>query len=502
MNRALLLAFASTLVVSVFAEDKVIKGTSANFDELISKDELTLVKFFAPWCGHCKKMAGGFKEAAAELKGTANFVDLDATVEKELAKKYGIRGFPTLKLFSKGEVISDYKGGRTKDALIKYIERALVPSVEQCADASVVAAVVAKNKGMTVAFGVKLDKLSQEFKKLSMSLRDIMPDSIVFFSVENIADISGMAGEAVPEDSILLIRDDGSKAIFSDKPEGLEKWMKVNSIPAFKELKHENAPLYTGLNIPIFILFQEPGERDDKIVNDITDVAVENRGNGVVLFSWMNSELFGPFAEHVGVAGKKPPIAIYDFKWEISYVFNKDFDKSNLSAWIKRFIAGEVDPTGKSEPVPEKNDEPVKVVVGDSWKNIVEDTSKDVLIEQYAPGCGHCRKLAPIINGLATLFANVKTLSIAKMDATKNDAPEAYRARSYPTLHFFPAGEEQKGVSYDGDQTLEDLLKFLKENATHKEGIEIGESDGKKRDEDKADGEKVREKVKSGKEEL
>lgn len=495
MNRALLLAFVATLVVSTFAEDDVIKGTKANFDEIIGKDELTLVKFFAPWCGHCKSMAADFKEAATELKGKATLVDLDATVEKEVAEKYNIRGFPTLKLFSKGEVISDYKGGRTKDALIKYIERALLPSIEECTDAAAVSATVEKNKGKAIVFGVKLDKLSEEFKKSSMSLRDMMPDTIAFASVAEVAHMKDVGGDDVKEDTIVLVRDDGSKTTFSEKPEALENWVKISSLPAFAELSRDNAGVYTELDTPIFMLFQDP-EKKDKAVNDVVaEVAAENRGNSGIAFTWINSVELGSFAEHVGCADKKPAIAIYEFKSDTKYVFDEDFDKNNLSAWVERVLAGEVGATTKSEPVPEKNDEPVKVVVGNSWEDIVEDTGKDVLIEQYAPWCGHCKKLAPILDDLASKLSGVKTLTIAKMDATKNDAPKDYKAQGYPTLHFFPAGDVQKGVSYDGGRTLEDFVKYLKENATHKEGIEIEESDTKEEEKDGETAEDVKQEL-------
>lgn len=62
-----------------------------------------VVEFFAPWCGHCKKLAPEWEKAATALKGGEPAIVLasvDATEEpnKALAEKFGIKGFPTIKV--------------------------------------------------------------------------------------------------------------------------------------------------------------------------------------------------------------------------------------------------------------------------------------------------------------------------------------------------------------------------------------------------------------------
>ncbi|KAJ8950327.1 hypothetical protein NQ318_021187 [Aromia moschata] len=74
-------------------------------------------KFFAPWCGHCKNLAPHWAKAANELKGKVKLGALDATVHQAKAAKYGVQGYPTIKLFAPGakEYPVDYDGGRTSN---------------------------------------------------------------------------------------------------------------------------------------------------------------------------------------------------------------------------------------------------------------------------------------------------------------------------------------------------------------------------------------------------
>lgn len=105
----------------------VVTGTAANFEkEVLQAEEPVLVEFFAPWCGHCKSLAGPLEEAAAELKGDVKVVAVDATEESSLAAEYGVRGYPTLKFFPAGAktaaMAKEYQGGRTKDDIVSTLQ--------------------------------------------------------------------------------------------------------------------------------------------------------------------------------------------------------------------------------------------------------------------------------------------------------------------------------------------------------------------------------------------
>lgn len=106
-------------------EKDVIVLTDSNFeDKVIKSDEMWLVEFYAPWCGHCKNLAPHWASAATELKGKVNVAKIDGTTETIMSGKYGIRGFPTIKFFPSGkkefDSAQEYTGGRTSESIVSW----------------------------------------------------------------------------------------------------------------------------------------------------------------------------------------------------------------------------------------------------------------------------------------------------------------------------------------------------------------------------------------------
>ncbi|KAG0499768.1 hypothetical protein HPP92_004459 [Vanilla planifolia] len=123
---------------------------------------------------------------------------------------------------------------------------------------------------------------------------------------------------------------------------------------------------------------------------------------------------------------------------------------------------GNLTPFKKVRANSEVNNEPVKVVVADSLHDVVFKSGKNVLLEFYAPWCGHCKELAPILDEVAVSLQADSDVIIAKMDATANDVPKNFDVAGYPTLYFVSA--TGKLVQYEGGRTAEDIINFIKEN--------------------------------------
>jgi len=120
MHHALLLSFValSTLALCMasvvhITDEKVFKK------EVLQFPGIAIVEFYAPWCGHCKNLEPEYKKAAAALEGIVKVVAVDATVAQSLGQKYGVQGYPTLKIFGADKKNpTDYQGERKADPII------------------------------------------------------------------------------------------------------------------------------------------------------------------------------------------------------------------------------------------------------------------------------------------------------------------------------------------------------------------------------------------------
>jgi len=119
-----LAAFALPLLT---AASDVINLTPSNFDSVVfESNKPALVEFFAPWCGHCKNLAPVYEELATAFASSGNKVSIanvDADKHKDLGKRFGVQGFPTLKWFDgkPGSEPQDYNGGRDLESLTSFV---------------------------------------------------------------------------------------------------------------------------------------------------------------------------------------------------------------------------------------------------------------------------------------------------------------------------------------------------------------------------------------------
>ena len=105
-------------------------------------------------------------------------------------------------------------------------------------------------------------------------------------------------------------------------------------------------------------------------------------------------------------------------------------------------------------------------VVGKNFNQVVMDDSKNVLIEFYAPWCGHCKSLIPVYNELGAFYKDNNDIVIAKLDATNNDIarPDLFEVAGFPTIYFKKAGASNEVMKYEEGRDLDSFKSFLSSN--------------------------------------
>ncbi|KAJ0045196.1 hypothetical protein Pint_06055 [Pistacia integerrima] len=110
-------------------DEDVAALTETNFSDFMAKNKYVMVMFYAPWCYWSKKLAPEYAAAANMLKGEAALAMVDSVVDKGLARKNKIQGYPTMYLFVNGVRHNSYKLTRTRDAITTWVKRKMAVGV-------------------------------------------------------------------------------------------------------------------------------------------------------------------------------------------------------------------------------------------------------------------------------------------------------------------------------------------------------------------------------------
>ncbi|MFK5976434.1 MAG: thioredoxin [Sulfurovum sp.] len=103
---------------------KYVELTNDNFEDTI-KEGVTMVDFWAPWCGPCRMIAPIIEELAEDFEGKATIAKVNTDEEQDISVKYGIRSIPAILFFKDGEVVDQMIGAASKDAFAEKINAIL-----------------------------------------------------------------------------------------------------------------------------------------------------------------------------------------------------------------------------------------------------------------------------------------------------------------------------------------------------------------------------------------
>lgn len=448
-------------IATLTAASDVVELSSATFPGYVQKNGLVLAEFFAPWCGHCKNLAPEYEKAATTLKEkNISLAKVDCTENQDLCQELDIKGFPTMLVFEEAEKTGRYEGGRKAEDIAKFMIHRSLPVVTDVADESGLDFFIKENGVVAFLPAGGDEKLSEELKTLAKKLRE--KTSFAQTKNEKLAKKFGIK----PPQVAVFKDDDDQPATTSDLDiEHLEEFVKVESFPSFGELNAETYVNYMTSGIPVMIGFYENDDHKALLRDSLKPHLDILKGKANIAL--LNAKVYGRHAENVNLQADFPALVVHDTETNLKYIHpqGSPLTPESISKYAKDFSAGKLEPTVKSAPVPETQDGPVYILVGTEFDKVVKDSDKDVLVEFYAPWCGHCKRLAPIYDELGELYKDSDKVLIAKVDHVDNEVSE--RIEGYPTIKLYPAGKKNEPVNYRGNRDLDDLVKFIKENGAH-----------------------------------
>jgi len=459
--------------------EAVVSLTSDNFDEIVNAADFMVVEFFTPWCGHCKKLAPEWELAAQDLKKEGIILaKVDATEQADLATRFEVTGYPTLKVFRRGTPY-EYNGGRDRHTIVSYVlDQAGPPSLHLNTKKShekVIKYGSKKGPGVPVIgyFTDENDPRLIKFADAANHLREEFQFHHVYGS-----DVAAYGGKV----GILRVV---QPPHFQSKYENKHLDITIEDETTSEELKHFTEehvlplvgavtaatkkyyePIVPRCLVFFDVDFSHVGIKNTQIWrNKVLNVAYNKRESGIIFAvadETENLDLLKRF--NLQDSGEEINVGCVGKDKMFYPMPEDDFDEDVLEDFVDAVIAGKAKPYIKSEKVPKVQKGVVKVV-GNNFKQIVEDDSKDVLIEFYAPWCGHCKSLVPIYDELAASFKDDANVVIAKMDATANDIPSPlYEAAGFPTIYFKPAGASEP-MKYEAGRALSDFENFIETNS-------------------------------------
>lgn len=436
-----------TLFITVSSEVKVLNND--NFDDHVKSNEYVLVKFYAPWCGHCKKLAPHYEKLSTDGVKEVLIAKVDATVETSLAQKHGIKGYPTLKWYVNGTEL-DFKGGRDFDSMNAFLK---------------------KETGEWATFITETKELNDFINSLEEE------DAIVVsnYPVEVLRPLASKLGGLnfghitgsvlIPDETLRVYTKFDGEVDFHvhDNDEDTLDFIRKKSIPLVNKLDSKAIKRGFDYSRQHMIVFSTP-ETYDEVVKEMTPVADKYSPNYIfVTVKHTNKQVVDmfdvkefPAAFLVNLA---PKLVKYPMEGEVT--------SEALERHLEAFENGELVASLKSAEEPEQESGKPYVLVGKTFDNFVKENN-NVFVKFYAPWCGHCKKLAPTWDELAETFVDDDVV-IAKYDATANEN-EGVDIKGFPTIRYYKNGNP---IDYNGGRDVESLKKFITEQTTisnsHKE---------------------------------
>ncbi|KAI8333732.1 hypothetical protein BC941DRAFT_434319 [Chlamydoabsidia padenii] len=311
-----------------FIKQQIVSGTHLRGSVVLTKEYLDLigdgsspwfVKFYAPWCGHCKKLAPVWDTFADVLASTPiNLAEVNCETDRDLCSSQKVAGLPTLKFYNGGASF-EYAGDRTLEHLKQYVEKMTGPAT-QVIDHSSLSSVYA-NPVSLIHIHPKGDNLDA-----IKSVATKFMDSIPFYTTDDPLVISALKLDNGKRQTV-LIKDAGTIQLVYDnnnEEQDYIKWVQSNKFPLVTRVDSGNAKdILKGDRLVVLLLL--PNEMADDSFRSLARSGLDSGAT----FAELNGKTWASYVKRVYGVTQLPAIVIIDPKNKV--YFNQDLSGVDLS---------------------------------------------------------------------------------------------------------------------------------------------------------------------------
>ncbi len=435
-----------------FVSGTVLKLNEETFEDTLLTSEYLMVKFFAPWCSHCKNMAPAYEKLSESVPASVVIAEVDGTENKVLTDKYDVKGFPTMKWFMNGTEY-EFRGGREFNSMKAFVDSAsgewatIINTLDDLND------FLSSDED---AFVLTNDP-EKDIRSLSTVLNNL-----------NFGHVQGDGADLLSPNTLRIYSnyDNTLKYETWDESKGdAIRFIKKHSIPNVIRMGDEAHR--TGLNRGFaysklhVLTFYDKDENDyDKLVAELEPAADKHSPDYIfVTIEKANEKVREMFS-----ITEYPSTVLVDMRDGAmhQYHMHNTVSSDNIFDHVSKFGNGDLVKSSKSEAIPkiQLTDKPFKLVK-DEFIEVIKNNN--VFVKFYAPWCSHCKTLSPVWDELALKMIDSEVI-VAKFDATANDIP-GETIKGFPTLRYYKKGVETP-IDYSGGRDLSSMVAFLEEQST------------------------------------
>ncbi|KII66880.1 Protein disulfide-isomerase 2 [Thelohanellus kitauei] len=458
-----LLPLISCLFLTALSADEehtcahVTQLDSKNVDDEKSKHAVTLLLFYAPWCGHCKRLMPDYDNLCKKIKDTFGTEVLcarvDCTTSEDVCDGERLQGYPTIKAYVGGSKC-EFLGPRAADNIYRWL-RSLFYSSKDVQDVDTAMKALVESEHSLVAFLKQDSELRTVASEMTCKVNEN-----TFLTVTDPA-VATALGLTTPDTFAIFKKEVLHQVLDSAKTVAdVLRMFHFVANPLVPDYSPETvSQIFTSHVAHYLVYVYDSAESLESLRGKLEEYA-KSRIPSLRVFTINASDEVNKDVVTFFYLSKIPAFVFYDDeKQKFYHMSEQEYTIENFEVFVKGCIDGTIQPFVKKQPIPEGWDSgAVKVLVVDNFQEPFKKHRGGIVLF-YAPWCGHCEAFLPTWEEFGKHVAeHHPEIFVGKMDHTQNELSQVEVA-GYPTVIAFDGIDKQ--IPYNGGRTLDDLKTFI-----------------------------------------